>query len=59
MNERDRNRRDFPEAARFMDELRRVFGDGVKLRWWKENGRTIGQVPEQQLGAGNAGSDYS
>jgi hypothetical protein len=49
MNERERNRRDFPEAAAFVDRMRAVFGDGVRLRWWIENEKTIGNVPAEVL----------
>jgi hypothetical protein len=46
--ERSANRAAFPEAARIVDELRSVFGPGVKLLWWKENGQAIGDVPEDE-----------
>lgn len=45
--ERSANRASFPEAARVVDEFRAVFGPGVKLVWWQENGKTIGQVPDE------------
>lgn len=46
MSERERNRRDFPEAAAFVDRMRAVFGPDVRLRWWMENGKSIGVVPD-------------
>lgn len=44
MNAED-NRKRFPETAKIVDEFRRVFGDGVKVKWAVENGRSIGRVP--------------
>lgn len=44
--ERSANRARFPEAARAVDEFRSVFGKGVKLVWWQENGKTIGKIPD-------------
>jgi len=49
MNERERNRREFPEAAAFVDRMRSVFGPSVRLRWWVENGKSIGAVPEEMV----------
>lgn len=43
MTTRAQNRADFPFAAEKVDELRTVFGAGVKLLWASENGREIGQ----------------
>lgn len=43
MSERSSNRAAFPETAKLVDELRDVFGPGVKLVWAEENGRTIGE----------------
>ena len=40
---REKNRAMFPEAARIVDELRAVFGPGVKLTWAQENGNEIGE----------------
>lgn len=37
------NRAAFPQAARIVDELREVFGPGVKLEFAEEGGREIGQ----------------
>jgi hypothetical protein len=37
-----RNRAAFPEAARFVDEMRAVFGLDVLLIYAEENGKTIG-----------------
>lgn len=57
MNERERNRRDFPEAAAFVDRMRAVFGPDVRLRWWIENGRSIGNVPEEFKRIDGCGED--
>ena len=43
MSQRDRNRSAFPETARFVDEMREVFGTDVALEFAEENGRTLGQ----------------
>jgi hypothetical protein len=48
-DQRAQNRADFPAAAALMDEYRRVFGAEVKLRWWVEGGRSIGDVPSDAL----------
>lgn len=42
---RERNRADFPTLAAIMDELRRVFGEGVRLEYGEE-GALDGQVRE-------------
>jgi hypothetical protein len=39
---KDKNRALFPFAAQIVDELREVFGDGVKVQWADENGQQIG-----------------
>ena len=41
--DKDEVRRLFPTVVSFADECRRVFGDGVKLVYAKENGREIGK----------------
>ena len=47
MSTADDNRAAFPETARIVDELRDIFGPGVKLIWDQENGREIGKkMPE-------------
>lgn len=33
----------FPQNALLVDEFRRVFGPGVKVRWMTENGREVGR----------------
>ena len=40
-----RNRELMPETAAIVDEYRRVFGNGIKLKWAVENDRTVGNVP--------------
>ncbi|MDP2026432.1 hypothetical protein [Sulfuriferula sp.] len=42
MTPREQNRAAFQFAAEKMDELRAVFGAGVKLVWAREGGREIG-----------------
>lgn len=44
---REQNRKDFPFAAARMDEARKLFGDGVKLVWAKENGKSVGNAPSR------------
>lgn len=41
-----RNREQFPELAKVMDEFRAVFGPGVKLICGEENGKKIGKCDE-------------
>lgn len=36
----------FPSMIQFADEMRAVFGDGVRLVYVKENGRELGASPE-------------
>jgi len=50
MNDRERNRREFPTAAAVIDRYREVFGAGVRLLWWIENGKAIGSVPTDEIG---------
>lgn len=45
-----RNRARFPQSARFLDEMRSVFGPDVKMTWASENGDEIGRV-DQPAGA--------
>lgn len=40
-----RNRDLMPGTAANVDELRELFGDGIKLKWSIEGGRTVGNVP--------------
>lgn len=39
---RQSNRATFPFATRILDDLREVFGDGVRIQWAEENGKTVG-----------------
>jgi hypothetical protein len=46
---RERNRKDFPTAAAWLDALRARFGSGCRLEYAQEGGREIGKrvvVPE-------------
>ncbi len=36
------NRASFPFTASVVDELREIFGPGVRVQWAEENGKTIG-----------------
>ena len=38
----------FPQVTAVADELRRVFGDGVRIRWAIENGFSVGAVPQTE-----------
>lgn len=42
-SEKDKNRSEFPVTASIMDEFRKIFGDGVKLKWSEENGKILGK----------------
>ena len=44
----ERNRRDFPKFAAWVDELTRVFGP-VKVKWCVEGDKSRGNVPEECL----------
>jgi hypothetical protein len=50
MSQRDKNRADFPMAAMLLDELKKHFGEGVKLVYASENGKTIGKVDAGESG---------
>ena len=39
---RQNNRATFPFATQILDDLRDVFGDGVRIQWAEENGKTVG-----------------
>lgn len=36
----------FPECTAFADEVRKIFGDGVKMVYAKENGLEVGRRPD-------------
>lgn len=40
---REENRQGMPECAAFVDEMRAVFGEGIKVKYAEEGGQTIGQ----------------
>lgn len=50
MTQRDKNRADFPNAASVLDEFKTHFGDGVKLVYAAENGKTIGNKNAGETG---------
>lgn len=43
----DDNRAAFPATALIVDEFREAFGDGVKLVYAEEGGKTIGRKPAE------------
>ena len=47
MTPAEQNRRDFPEFAKFVDELRRVFGPDVRVRWVAGEDKSLGKVPDE------------
>ena len=46
MTTRDQIRRDFPECAAMTEQLRAVFGPGVKPLYFSEDGKTMGKQKE-------------
>lgn len=40
-----RNRELMPGTAANVDEFRKLFGNGIKLKWSVENDKTVGNVP--------------
>lgn len=47
-----RNRRLMPGTAAIVDDWRRVFGPGVRLRWARENGIEVGTRSRDRSGGG-------
>ena len=45
----DQIRADFPDATDGIDKIRAVFGPGVKAKWIRENGKTMGS-PQEFIG---------
>lgn len=43
MSDKENNRAAFPQTAKLVDDLRDIFGAGVKLEWVCENGREVGK----------------
>ena len=43
MNQREQIRRDFPSCAAMTEQLRAVFGPGVKPLYFSEEGKTMGK----------------
>jgi hypothetical protein len=39
---REQMRTDFPLMAQVADDFKRIFGDGVRVRWAQENGKEVG-----------------
>ncbi len=50
MSQRDKNRADFPNAASVLDEFKKHFGEGLKLVYAAENGKTIGNPNAGETG---------
>lgn len=45
-DKREQIRIDFPGCTSIIDQFRAVFGDGVKAKYFEENGKTMGkQIP--------------
>lgn len=44
--QRKKNREDFPTVSEWVDFTRKHFGEGVKVIYARENGKTIGKVPK-------------
>ena len=40
---REQIRIDFPNCTSIIDQFRAVFGDGVKAKYFEENGKTMGK----------------
>ena len=56
MSERNKNRAVFPQAAKFLDDFRAVFGEGVKMGYAAENGAEIGSIKRAKFEID--GADY-
>jgi hypothetical protein len=41
---RERNRELMPVCTAFIDEMREVFGDGIKVKYANENGIVLGEL---------------
>lgn len=50
-DKREENRRTMPFTREKFDELKAVFGDGVKVLWAKENGKEIGKPADKRDGS--------
>ena len=44
-----KNREEFPICAAMVDSVRDVFGEGIKITYMEEGGRTIGRPAEERL----------
>lgn len=47
-SQREKNRREMPNVAAMMDEMRDLFGNDIKLIWARdeETGKEVGRKPE-------------
>lgn len=50
-------REEFPQACKLADELRAVFGDGVKLVYLQEGERELGKPGERGISPGGLRGD--
>jgi hypothetical protein len=46
---REQVRESFPECVTFADEMRELFGPGVKVTYMAENGREVGTPSPKQI----------
>lgn len=56
--QREYNRRQFPELAAFVDDCRRVFGDGVRVLRLEVNGQQVAGEVDDDTRAEAAGRAY-
>lgn len=48
MSEKEKNRRAAPEATKFIDSIRKIFGDDCKALYVKEGDFEIGTKPRDE-----------
>ncbi|MDC8446442.1 MAG: hypothetical protein LV471_11020 [Nitrosomonas sp.] len=52
-------RKNFPECCSVADEFRKVFGNGVRLIYAKENGMEIGKLSADSVVIETASGDFT
>lgn len=58
-NSKEQNRKDMPEIAKFADEWRAIFGDGIWVRYAIENGKELGKKDVREFfPTTNTGIDF-
>ena len=45
--QRKKNREDFSEVMPFLDDCRKYFGDGIKIIYMEQDGKSVGKKPEE------------